>query len=90
MDYEKEYKKRSDDARYWHDVSEGDIPDVLEEIFPELRESEGNAGLTNQSRARNGSVSRRRKRKPPKSPFKYVLAGFRVTGNNLPTRTKIS
>jgi len=40
MDYEKEYKKRLDDARYWHDVSEGDIPLVLEEIFSELRESE--------------------------------------------------
>ena len=40
MDYEKEYKKRLDDARYWHDVSEGDIPAVLEEIFSELRESE--------------------------------------------------
>lgn len=40
MDYEKEYKKRLDDARYWHDVSEGDIPAVLEEIFSELREGE--------------------------------------------------
>ena len=40
MDYEKEYKKRLDDARYWHDVSEGDVPTVLEEIFPELREDE--------------------------------------------------
>lgn len=40
MDYEKEYKKKLDDARYWYNVSEGDIPAVLEEIFPELRESE--------------------------------------------------
>lgn len=40
MDYEKEYKKKLNDARYWHDVSEGDIPAVLEEIFPELRENE--------------------------------------------------
>lgn len=41
MDYKKEYKKRLDDAKYWHDVSEGDIPAVLEEIFPELCESDG-------------------------------------------------
>jgi len=40
MDYEKEYKNRLDAARYWHDVSEGDIPLVLEEIFSELREDE--------------------------------------------------
>lgn len=40
MDYEKEYKKKLGDAKYWHDVSEGDIPAVLEGIFPELKESE--------------------------------------------------
>ena len=42
MDYEKEYKKKLDAAKYWHDVSEGDIPAVLEEIFSELAESEDN------------------------------------------------
>ena len=40
MNYEQKYYKMLDDARYWHDVSEGDIPAVLEEIFPELAESE--------------------------------------------------
>lgn len=40
MNYEQKYYKMLDDARYQHDVSEGDIPAVLEEIFPELKESE--------------------------------------------------
>lgn len=39
MDYEKEYKKKLEDAKYWHDCSEGDIPAILEEIFSELKES---------------------------------------------------
>jgi len=38
MDYEKEYKKKLEDAKYWHDCSEGDIPAILEEIFSELKE----------------------------------------------------
>ena len=40
MDYETLYKKKLEDAKYWHDCLEGDIPAVLEEIFPELKESE--------------------------------------------------
>lgn len=40
MNYEKKYKEKLDAAKYWHDASEGDIPAVLEEIFPELKESE--------------------------------------------------
>ena len=40
MDYEKRHNEMLDAARYWHSNSEGDVPAVLEEIFPELRESE--------------------------------------------------
>lgn len=38
--YEKKYKETLGTARYWHSNSKGDIPAVLEEIFPELKESE--------------------------------------------------
>lgn len=39
-DYKKKYNETLEAARYWHNVSEGDIVAVLEEIFPELCEPE--------------------------------------------------
>lgn len=39
MDYEKEYKKRLDAARYWHSNSEGGHPHCVRRNLSELHES---------------------------------------------------